>query len=315
MPIVHMSPTDTVPTRDGEVAYYSGAGLRAFPMRPRSDQPVIYVPGIATQPFQHKLSAQYLSALTEREVIGVYNLTEGMTADVAQSAIDKFDVKVHPAANEPLNFTGRLNYARECSDYNPTVVGLLEVLVDLLPTTGRPDPVHVVCHSQGCLITNVAVRLAMWVKAQVLGPLHIFALASPVHDWLVEPGKIELWRASYAQDPIAKLAMVDATDYDAVRGYLGNVLPGAGMGDIDATPIVGSPRPHIERADVDPVDSHRIGYTIDDELRVHNPDMNLFMRYFIHEIRADLGLGLLPESELVALQRAMKRSMYPDTGG
>ena len=311
MSIVHMSPPDTVPTRDGEVAYYSGAGLRLYPMRPRNDQPVIYVPGICTEPYQHKISAQYLSALTECEVIGVYNLTQGALVDTGQSAIDKFDVKVHPAANEPRDETWRLDYARGSYAYNPTVVSLMELLVDLLPATGRRDPVYIVCHSQGCLITSAAVRLAMWVKAVVLGPLHIFALASPVHDWLVEPGMIKLWRASYAQDPIAKLATVHHADSAQERRYLGNILPGAGTGDIDRTPIAGSPRPHIERADVDPVDSHHIGYTFADEKRVHNPDMNLFMRYFVHEIRADLGLGLIPEPELIALQRGMKLSMYP----
>jgi hypothetical protein len=291
MPIVHMSPTDSVPTEDGQVAYYSGAKYRLFPMRPRSRDPVIYVPGVSTEPFQHRISCQFLSALTDGEVIGVYNLTQGLGQDLGQCIVDKFAKNIPaPSEHQWTSPVWRLANAREYVNYNPAVVGLIELLVDLVPIDGRSDPVHIVCHSQGCLIVNLAVRGFMWVRDRIVGPIHVFALASPVHEWLEAPGSLRIWRMSYSQDPIAPLS--------ASERY---------------RPILGSPAAHVETARRDP--TGRAGSLPPDvglnvPLRVHNPDMNLFMRNFVQELRADLGLNMLPDLELYRMQQYMHRGMY-----
>jgi hypothetical protein len=99
--------------------------------RPATGRTAVYVNGIMTDAAAQQSTMQRIANQTGANVIGIHNATEGFTADIAQSARDKFG-------------TGN----------NPPVNTLSNAIYDSI--NNRRD-INIIAHSQGGLIASRAV--------------------------------------------------------------------------------------------------------------------------------------------------------------
>lgn len=116
-------------------AYPAGTPISQIPpVRPQSGEPngtYIYVNGISNDKGQQYAAMQAIANTSGAQVIGIHNSTQGALTDIGQSAGDKFDI-------------GK----------NPAVDALANTIYDAMQSG---QPIHLVGHSQGALITSRAL--------------------------------------------------------------------------------------------------------------------------------------------------------------
>jgi hypothetical protein len=100
---------------------------------PPAGETLYYVNGIQTTAEQQATSMQNIADTTGANVFGIHNTTWGFTRDLAQSGIDKLPGGDH---------------------LNPATTALADTIMQDLEAG---NPVHVVAHSQGALITSGAL--------------------------------------------------------------------------------------------------------------------------------------------------------------
>ena len=119
-------------------AFPPGTAVGQIPgVRPSDGRPVthtiIYVNGILNDPQGHFNSLQGIADAAGAEVVGVFNASEGAATDLAQCVQDKLDL-----------------------GHNPAVDTLANTLYQQLTTSDQP--VNIMAHSQGGLITSRALE-------------------------------------------------------------------------------------------------------------------------------------------------------------
>lgn len=130
-------------------------------MQPKSGHPtqkIIFVNGIANSPDNHYDSLQGIADHANAEVVGVYNASEGLFKDLWQCVKDKLGI-----------------------GHNPAVDTLRNTLYAEL-SSGSQQPINLMAHSQGALITSRALGdVRNQLKEDGLSPQEIDARMSRIN--------------------------------------------------------------------------------------------------------------------------------------
>lgn len=182
--------TPITPTRDGEVNAYNLTGAAAGTPR------IYFVNGIRVTGRDHAQTASYLSALIERPVWGIYNMTAGVrlgsVVDIAQCMLDYTQNAVARLGssqnmNKPAlvpdhkipDFLSRLE--QQYVVWNKATLSLFK---ELARHKGQRQ--MIVAHSQGNLITSNALFVLEDVFGSAgLRDIRVYSLASPAPAWPV----------------------------------------------------------------------------------------------------------------------------------
>ena len=156
------------------------------------DYTVIFVNGMTTDGTRHRQGAGLTAAVSGGSVRGVFNATDGFLEDLIQCGSDKITTK---GAIESLR-TGKT--ASSAQQGGPSDAGLKKKIVEYLAKKNKAtaclfeylaDRVstefRIVAHSQGNLITNVALMALQVFEGNnsVNKRIQVYAIAPPVGFW------------------------------------------------------------------------------------------------------------------------------------
>jgi hypothetical protein len=129
-----------------------------LPLGGHPTQKIIYINGILNSPKEHYESLEAIANTANAEVVGVYNASEGFWKDFAQCVKDKLGI-----------------------GHNPAVETLKNTLYAEL-TSGSQQPINLMAHSQGALITSRALGdVRNQLKEDGLSPKEIDARMSRIN--------------------------------------------------------------------------------------------------------------------------------------
>ncbi|MBL8751556.1 MAG: hypothetical protein JNK78_20555 [Planctomycetes bacterium] len=201
-----------LPTRDGEVLEFTHPEAKASSAQFARDRRVVFVNGMATSPQGHAESAPALSLVQMCTVQGVYNMTSGFVADLAQCAGDKwqFDGPLSPSARTVaaigplLSGRDREQSVRTALQRNPASLAMFEVM-----QRSRGRPIDVFAHSQGNLVLSNALQALVAVDgARAIAGLTVHSFGSPAANW---PKGLRRREHAFTWDPVTWLAGIDTS--------------------------------------------------------------------------------------------------------
>lgn len=287
------------PTEDGEVMRFrAGASCATTPI-------VYYVNGIRTDGETHARTAMVISALTERQVTGVYNLTEGMVADlweclyewVASVESQWLEWLLSARALLPGDPVSRLQRAAQFFSGLPEPARLAFADFWLSNVASRAlfhqlrarrtERQLVVAHSQGNLVTCDALwGMVLVYGQQSLHDVRVYSLASPVPAW---PAGIDHRRQEFGHvnDVVTLLRPQNLWSYTA---------------DSARHDPLSSPAATMVLI-TDELTRHRFGRSAGDwrthgtgsiGIAAHDVELNIYGTRFANAIRRDVGLPPLP---------------------
>ena len=207
------------PSRDGDVnLYISGeAAAQNWFLNTRR---VIFVNGMDNSPKDHAGSAVALSMLQGCPVVGVYNRTDGLWADLGQCITDKLrgtgvvdSTKIGLASWVILVGTAyekarQANPSLLKTDFvgglvrgNPATYALYSLLVGSGGMAARSTPI--IAHSQGNLITsNALTAVAVALGTDAIAGVEVHSYGSPCRYW---PPGINRKNNLFTLDPVGFL--------------------------------------------------------------------------------------------------------------
>ncbi|MGL5008852.1 MAG: hypothetical protein ACRC6I_03155 [Paracoccaceae bacterium] len=207
------------PSRDGEVNLYISPEGQAQSWFSNARR-VIFVNGMDNSPADHAGSARGLSLLQGCPVIGVYNRTDGVWADLGQCITDKIKLAgvqakagmsfeswvtavdvLYKAAKLIQPSLEKTDFVGTMISGNAATYALYTLLVGAGGMSGRRTPIY--SHSQGNLITSnalTAVALAKGVAA--IAGIEVNSFGSPCRFW---PPGIERTNNLFTFDPVGWL--------------------------------------------------------------------------------------------------------------
>jgi hypothetical protein len=188
------------PTRDGEVNLYSSPEAAEQNWFSHSRR-VIFVNGMGNTPRDHAGSAIALSMLQGCPVIGIYNRTNGVWADLGQCIADKLrgtgivdSTKTGLASwviivGTAYNKAKQANPSLQKIDFvgglvrsNPATYALYSLLVGAGGAAARKMPI--IAHSQGNLIvSNALTAVAVALGTDAIAGIEVHSYGSPCRYW------------------------------------------------------------------------------------------------------------------------------------
>lgn len=200
--------------------YYRAASI--------GNRKIFWVNGMNNSPQQHCFAARMLANTIQKQVVGIHNATGSENVDLPDFGVDLLQCAydyVLPAqmvaaraARRPIEaaFGGdeaeevKYTWARNfVLAPNPASQALLDRLYRYVKQRRR---IHIVCHSQGNLITMNVLWLLQWITERLESrPVHIvdisvYGLASPALDWPDGWGGLHLKLYSHSNDPVTWLS-------------------------------------------------------------------------------------------------------------
>jgi len=189
---------------------------------------ILWVNGMDNSPTDHQYAARMLANLIQKRVVGIYNATGFDDSDMPNSLADLYQCARDYTT--PINvLQGRLmeavggsdddneaeeskyRYSREFAlRHNLASKALLAKLYDLVK---RGKRVHIVCHSQGNLITMNVLFLLQWITEKRTGgsayniDISVYCLASPSLVWPVSWTGFKKELYIHTNDPVTWLSL------------------------------------------------------------------------------------------------------------
>lgn len=216
MPAPNIRAGGADPSADGQLNLYTsaeGASQSWFNRQRR----VVFVNGMDNTPADHAKSARALSLLQGCPVIGIYNRTNGVWADLGQCLVDK--VTLLPAQSGSFNgwkaaVDGAYAAARATRP-GLNKVDFVGALVAPNPAThavymyvatlgqGDRSALKLYCHSQGNLIvSNALTAVALALGEAAVRGMEVNSFGSPCRYW---PAGVNRTNNAYTFDPVGWL--------------------------------------------------------------------------------------------------------------
>ncbi|MEL6329520.1 MAG: hypothetical protein AAFR38_07640 [Planctomycetota bacterium] len=241
-------PSNAAPSADGQHNVYtpdSYSDWSAWPDRCRraieklnsdgrpSGWQVVFVNGMNVTSIEHKTCGRRLASILNHDVRGIYNLTG---SSGVRTGMWSFMTDLRQCARDYLNPVGLAappgyyqlarwvygggrdeDVGRFMLNSN---MAALSVFLHLLSCARRGQPVVVVCHSQGNLITANALWVLKNVRGRLgMGKVRVFGLATPAPSWPSNnAGGLKYWLYHDRWDPVTWIGSAINTANEEVSG-------------------------------------------------------------------------------------------------
>lgn len=156
-------------------AYREAVAMSAPGPRSRT-RTILYVNGVQTTPAAHCKSLRAIAAASGSTVVGVYNSTEGIFRDLAETGGERRD-NIPSLPRPPADWLEKRK--------RPAPVSTLTQVVEELVADGKPVP-EIWAHSQGGAIAGLALSDAEARGTSLVG-LRVVTFASASREWASGP--------------------------------------------------------------------------------------------------------------------------------
>ena len=220
----------TLPKFDGDVNVYEHAEAKSTTYW-QPQRSAIFINGMSNSPADHRDSAVALSKLQMCKIVGVYNQSSGVFADLLQCLGDKWQWDGHGMDRSFSKArTAFLNTFSSPVAAETALIGSLSrnkaavpLFQQLRQTTG---PVEIFAHSQGNLIlSNVLTAISILDGETGLARFTVNSFGSPTVNW---PKGIVHHRNGFTFDPVNWLAGFDS-NFTIAKVGVPTIAEGAGV--------------------------------------------------------------------------------------
>ncbi len=215
----YIRPGGALPGQDGAVNLYISAEAAAQPWF-SANRRVIFVNGMDNSPADHAESANGLSLLQGCPVIGVFNRSDGLWADLGQCVADKLRMTpvqggstegydnwastaeaLYQLARRGYPMLQKTDFIGTLVDGNAATFALYGLLVGQGGVNMQRTPIY--SHSQGNLITsNALTAVALALGTSSLRGVEVNSFGSPCRFW---PPNIRRTNNAFTFDPVSWL--------------------------------------------------------------------------------------------------------------
>jgi hypothetical protein len=184
--------TGSVPTKDGDLNEFTSGEARQTGYF-RTDRKALFINGMNNSGEDHRRSATRLSLLQMCPVLGIFNQSDGVLADLGQCIVDKyqFDGPLAQSPEAALRKAMNLESQKPGGQTTPAQVmesvlarnkAALEMFRLARKSEHRQSPIF--AHSQGNLIlSNVLTAITLVDGAEAIGSREIYTFGSPAKSW------------------------------------------------------------------------------------------------------------------------------------